>query len=81
MYLDCGRGNPIGSNRFWCDPFKTWYRIYKFNPLRYSNEKLLGVTAPLWMETVSPEELDSMIFPRAISLALRLWNAKENLGI
>lgn len=30
-YLDCGFGNKYGSNA-WCDPFKTWSRIYSFDP-------------------------------------------------
>ena len=30
-YMDCGFGNKYGSNA-WCDPFKTWWTIYQFEP-------------------------------------------------
>ena len=30
-YMDCGFGNKYGSNS-WCDPFKTWWTIYQFDP-------------------------------------------------
>lgn len=31
LYLDCGTGSPQGGNS-WCDPYKTWAKIYTFNP-------------------------------------------------
>jgi len=31
FYLDCGYGNKYGGNS-WCDPFKTWWKIYEFDP-------------------------------------------------
>lgn len=46
-----------------------------------TDNRLLGVTAPIWMEMVSPTQLDSMVYPRAISLSLRLWNPDEDLGV
>jgi len=35
-YMDCGFGNKYGNNA-WCDPFKTWWRIYQFEPSDYIN--------------------------------------------
>lgn len=36
-YLDCGRGNKYGANS-WCDPFKTWWYIYQFEPEDHLND-------------------------------------------
>ena len=33
-YMDCGFGNKYGANS-WCDPFKTWWDIYSFEPSDY----------------------------------------------
>lgn len=41
-YLDGGFGNKYGGN-MWCDPYKTWWRIWSFEPSDYiKDESLLG---------------------------------------
>jgi len=38
---------------------------------------LLGSEAPLWAEEISNNNIDNSAWPRATSLALRLWNVDE----
>ncbi|KAF9577833.1 hypothetical protein BGW38_006710, partial [Lunasporangiospora selenospora] len=41
-YLDCGYGDWLGNwtmGRSWCDPYKTWQRIYSFNPVQGLKER------------------------------------------
>lgn len=40
--MDCGYGNKYGGNS-WCDPYKTWWTIYSFEPSTYvSDDSVLG---------------------------------------
>ncbi|KIP03090.1 glycoside hydrolase family 20 protein [Phlebiopsis gigantea 11061_1 CR5-6] len=80
FYLDCGAGewlgqDPLGNS--WCDPFKTWHRTYTFDPfmnLSASQHQLvLGGQQPLWTEQSEPENLDSIVWPRAASSAEVFW--------
>ncbi|KAL0960600.1 hypothetical protein HGRIS_005632 [Hohenbuehelia grisea] len=80
FYLDCGAGEWLGkdpSGNSWCDPFKTWQKSYTFDPLANlsaSQSKLvLGGQQLLWTEQSSPENLDSIVWPRAASSAEVFW--------
>jgi len=49
-YMDCGFGNKYGENA-WCDPFKSWWRIYSFEPSAYYNDtSILGSEIATWSE-------------------------------
>ncbi|KAF8895216.1 N-acetylhexosaminidase [Infundibulicybe gibba] len=81
FYLDCGGGGWVGQNTLgnsWCDPFKTWQKSYSFNPtanLTADEAKLvLGGEHLLWTEQSSPNNLDSIVWPRAASSAELFWS-------
>ncbi|GLB38159.1 putative beta-hexosaminidase [Lyophyllum shimeji] len=80
FYLDCGTGESIGSDPFansWCDPFKTWQKAYTFDPLANlstaQQSLVLGGQQLLWTEQSSPENLDSIVWPRAATSAEVFW--------
>ncbi|GJE92637.1 glycoside hydrolase family 20 protein [Phanerochaete sordida] len=80
FYLDCGGGEWIGADpagNSWCDPFKTWQHSYTFDPYANISESMqhlvLGGQQLLWTEQSSPENMDSIIWPRAASSAEVFW--------
>ncbi|KAK4055282.1 Glucosamine-6-phosphate isomerase (Glucosamine-6-phosphate deaminase) (GNPDA) (GlcN6P deaminase) [Microbotryomycetes sp. JL201] len=84
FYLDCGAGgwlgNVQGGGDSWCDPFKSWQKIYSFDP--YANvtarqrRLILGGEALLWSEQADPTNLDSMAWPRAAAAAEVFWTGE-----
>ncbi|EJC98414.1 N-acetylhexosaminidase [Fomitiporia mediterranea MF3/22] len=87
FYLDCGAGGWVGANpagNSWCDPFKTWQKSYSFDP--YGNltsdqyPLVLGGESLLWTEQSSPENMDSIIWPRAASAAEVFWTGDQLPG-
>ncbi len=80
MYLDCGYGSSIGS-RSWCVPYKTFKKIYEFDPrtVFIERERVLGAEAALWSEMNNEYFIHTRIWPRVSSLAERLWNVEEKL--
>ncbi|EIW52408.1 N-acetylhexosaminidase [Trametes versicolor FP-101664 SS1] len=80
FYLDCGAGEWIGDDvaNSWCDPFKTWQKSYTFDPqanISASQAHLvLGGEQLLWTEQSGPENLDSIVWPRAASSAEVFWS-------
>ncbi|KAF9576956.1 hypothetical protein EC968_000081 [Mortierella alpina] len=83
-YLDCGYGDWLGNwtlGRSWCDPYKSWQKIYSFNPLMGLNtkeaESVLGGEALLWGEQVDEANLDSKLWPRASAAAEVLWSGNS----
>ncbi|KAI0739272.1 N-acetylhexosaminidase [Daedaleopsis nitida] len=80
FYLDCGAGDWLGNNvlgNSWCDPFKTWQRAYSFDPFANltaeQHHLVLGGQMPLWSEQSSPENLDSIVWPRLAAAAEVFW--------
>ncbi|KLO15933.1 beta-hexosaminidase [Schizopora paradoxa] len=80
FYLDCGGGGWLGDDitlNSWCDPFKTWQKIYSFDPLANLTADeaslVLGGQIPLWSEQSGPENLDSIAWPRTASAAEVFW--------
>ncbi|KAH9953189.1 N-acetylhexosaminidase [Russula dissimulans] len=80
FYLDCGAGGwlgdfPIGNS--WCDPFKTWQNAYTFDPLENLTaaqaQFVLGGQQLLWTEQSGPQNLDSIVWPRAAASAEVFW--------
>ncbi|EJC98475.1 beta-hexosaminidase [Fomitiporia mediterranea MF3/22] len=87
FYLDCGAGDWLGNNingNSWCDPFKTWQKIYSFDPLaNLTTEEsalVLGGQIPLWSEQSSPANLDPIVWPRAASAAEVFWSGGQSNG-
>ncbi|GJE96907.1 glycoside hydrolase family 20 protein [Phanerochaete sordida] len=87
FYLDCGGGGWLGEDvtgNSWCDPFKTWQRIYSFNPLANlttaQSALVLGGQIPLWSEQSGPENMDSIVWPRAASAAEVFWSGGVSNG-
>ncbi|KAF8158415.1 N-acetylhexosaminidase [Crassisporium funariophilum] len=80
FYLDCGAGEWIGNEaaaNSWCDPFKSWQKAYTFDPLASLTAAqvplVLGGQQLLWTEQSSPENLDSIVWPRAATSAEIFW--------
>lgn len=80
LYLDCGHGGWVGNftlGASWCDPYKTWQKIYSFDP--YANitaeqeHLVVGGDALLWTEQANPGSMDSYIWPRAAAAAEVFW--------
>jgi len=72
-YLDCGFGNKYGEKTF-CDPFKTWWTLYEFEPTDYIDDgSVLGGEAPIWGELNSDLCVNPKIWPRAAALADKYW--------
>lgn len=73
-YLDCGYGNKYGDNS-WCDPFKTWWTIYKFEPTDWLKDRsVLGGEVPAWSEMFDDWNIHTRIWPRAAAMADKLWS-------
>ncbi|KAI8600712.1 beta-D-N-acetylhexosaminidase 1 [Dissophora ornata] len=84
-YLDCGFGDWLGNwtmGRSWCDPYKSWQRIYSFNPISGLSPKeaknVLGGEALLWTEQVDDTNLDVKLWPRASAVAEVLWSGNSD---
>ncbi|KAF9468709.1 N-acetylhexosaminidase [Collybia nuda] len=80
FYLDCGAGEWLGNDptgNSWCDPFKTWQKSYTFDPFAglstAQRSLVLGGQQLLWAEQSSPENIDSIVWPRAASSAEIFW--------
>ncbi|KAK1752376.1 family 20 glycosyl hydrolase [Echria macrotheca] len=94
-YLDCGRGqwltfgNGEAFDSFfpfndWCGPTKSWELIYSHDPttdLTPDEAKLvLGGEVAVWTETIDPQTLDSIIWPRASAAGEALWSGRTDLS-
>ncbi|KAG0299827.1 hypothetical protein BGZ98_009725 [Dissophora globulifera] len=84
-YLDCGFGDWLGNwtqGRSWCDPYKSWQKVYSFNPIMGLTEKeaknVLGGEALLWSEQVDDTNLDVKLWPRAAAVAEVLWSGNSD---
>ncbi|KAH9035873.1 N-acetylhexosaminidase [Lactarius pseudohatsudake] len=81
FYLDCGAGGWVGNNprgNSWCEPFKTWQNAYTFDPLANLTTAqaplVLGGQQLLWTEQSGPENLDTIVWPRAAASAEVFWS-------
>ncbi|KAK4451611.1 glycoside hydrolase [Podospora aff. communis PSN243] len=92
-YLDCGRGqwlnfaNGAAFQTFypfndWCGPTKSWRLIYSHDPtvgLTPSEAALvLGGEVAVWTESIDPQTLDSIIWPRASAAVEVLWSGRTD---
>ncbi|GJJ15499.1 hypothetical protein Clacol_009777 [Clathrus columnatus] len=80
---DCGGGEWVGDDiaNSWCDPFKTWQKIYSFDPfanLTSEQTKLIvGGMTLLWTEQSDPSNLDPIVWPRAAAAAEVFWTGAQ----
>lgn len=81
FYLDCGAGEWLGNDprgNSWCDPFKNWQNAYTFDPLANLTAAqvplVLGGQQLLWTEQSGPQNLDSIVWPRAAASAEVFWS-------
>mmetsp|Transcript_29899 Transcript_29899/g.27367 ORF Transcript_29899/g.27367 Transcript_29899/m.27367 type:complete len:140 (-) Transcript_29899:61-480(-) len=81
LYLDCGFGNYFGNDA-WCNPMHTWRQIYYWEPTSFLNPddvaRVQGAEACQWSELNSDVSVMDRIFPRAASLAERIWSPLSN---
>jgi hexosaminidase len=90
QYLDCGRGAwlnfvPETFQQFypfndWCGPTKSWPLVYQHNPRAGLSEedakRVLGGEVAVWAESIDPNTLDSIIWPRASAAGEVLWSGR-----
>ncbi|KAJ8654538.1 hypothetical protein O0I10_009844 [Lichtheimia ornata] len=67
-----------GNGGSWCAPYKTWQRMYTFDP-NYdipedSPGKILGIEVAFWTEQGGPSVLDSKLWPRSGAAAEITWS-------
>jgi len=73
------------SNGYYVDLMWSAERHYSFDPLGgagatlspQEKQRVLGGEACMWGEYVSPENIDSRIWPRTAAIAERLWSPQE----
>lgn len=80
FYLDCGLGGWVGDCpqcNSWCEPYKTWQKIYAFDPFNGTtpeqHDLVLGGEALLWSEQTDSASLDDTAFPRGVTQAEVFW--------
>ncbi|OXG85443.1 hexosaminidase [Cryptococcus neoformans A2-102-5] len=81
FYLDCGQGGWFGEEgggNSWCDPMKTWARMYSFDPFKdvkaEERHLILGGQTSLWTEQTDETNLEPTLWPRAAALAEVFWS-------
>ena len=82
-YLDCSFGNKYGG-KSWCDPMKTFWRIYSYEPSMFFAEddsRMLGAEVPVWSEIMSAESFEIKVWPRAAAMADRMWGKKNDTTV
>ncbi|CAG8638579.1 14567_t:CDS:2, partial [Cetraspora pellucida] len=86
-YLDCGYGGWYGNNiegRSWCDPYKTWQKIYSYNPIEELSDKeakfVIGGEVLLWSEQSDSTNYEQQLWPRSSAAAEILWSGPEDIN-
>ncbi|ORX89327.1 glycoside hydrolase family 20 protein [Basidiobolus meristosporus CBS 931.73] len=84
-YLDCGHGDFVGGNAesvSWCDPFKTWQRVYSYDILANLTsaeaKNVWGGEVMLWSEQADFTNLDKYLWPRSSAAAEVLWSGSKD---
>ncbi|KAJ4971025.1 hypothetical protein NE237_004124 [Protea cynaroides] len=71
-----------GDGGSWCDPYKTWQRIYDYDITYGLNETgaklVLGGEVALWSEQADSTVLDGRIWPRASALGETMWSGNRD---
>lgn len=80
-YLDCGMGNKYGEKTH-CDPFKTWLRIYSFEPTDYvQGTQVLGGELAMWSEISGDLNIHAKTWPRSAALGEKYWSDNVDLDL
>lgn len=80
-YLDCSYGNEYGGNS-WCDPMKTWWHIYSFEPSTFLDDpRVLGTAVPVWSEMMNEDAVHQKVWPRAAAMADKMWGPKIDVDL
>jgi hexosaminidase len=92
-YLDCGRGawlnfdNGPAYDQFWpfndwCGPTKSWRLVYSHDPRaglsRSAAKNVLGGEVAVWSESIDPQSLDTIVWPRASAAGEVLWSGRQD---
>lgn len=81
FYMDCGFGNKYGGNS-WCDPFKSWWTIYSFEPSDYTtSERMLGSQLNSFDELNKDDNIHVKTWPRGAALADKQWGPLGELNL
>ncbi|WVQ81171.1 hypothetical protein IAT38_003293 [Cryptococcus sp. DSM 104549] len=87
FYLDCGQGGWIGmegGGDSWCDPLKSWARMYSFDPYQGVKDDerhlIVGGQTSLWAEQTDETNLEPTLWPRAAALAEVFWSGPSADG-
>jgi len=71
------------SNGYYIDRMLSVAHHYSVDPIgdailtKEEREKILGAEATMWSELVTPQTIDSRIWPRTAAIAERFWSAKK----
>ncbi|WEJ96767.1 woronin body major protein [Yamadazyma tenuis] len=85
-YLDCGFGEWVTNNPktagSWCDPYKTWESLYRFDPMMNLTESevrhIKGAEVALWGEVVDSSNLVQKIWSRSAAFAEVYWSGNKD---
>ncbi|ORZ08159.1 glycoside hydrolase superfamily [Absidia repens] len=71
-----------GSGGDWCSPFKSWQRVYSYDPAfnltKEQTKSVLGGEVALWSEQSDAAALDLRLWPRAAAAAEILWSGGKD---
>jgi hexosaminidase len=66
-----------GAGGSWCNPYKTWQRIYSYDLTKDVKDthkgKVLGGEVAAWSEQIDKHVLDSRLWPRSAAAADLYW--------
>lgn len=84
FYMDCGFGNKYGGDS-WCDPFKSWWTIYSFEPSDYTTQtsvdRMLGSQIVTYTELNKDDNIHVKTWPRGAALADKQWGPLGELNL
>ena len=65
----------------WCPPWKTWKKVYKFDPreANIGSNRTLGAEVTLWSELISEDNFDYIAWPRCTAFSRKMWIVDENV--
>lgn len=72
-----------GSGGSWCNPYKTWQRIYSYDFAANLNQEekqhIIGAEVALWSEQVDSTVLTQKIWPRTAAFAELTWSGNKDV--